>query len=166
MKPLRLSFCAALVAAACGTAVSLLGTEAELTAEKVAPEALVRHAASGMLEAHVDFVEAARLAAGTVWTRASEAERRQLAAAFRPMLLRAYVGALQAQGEGQAPLAVEYALHRRGGEWKIYDIRVDGESLVAACRPLFERIAQAEGIGGLIQRMKGSDRGQQPVVAA
>lgn len=222
MKPLRLSFCATLIAAACGTAASLFGTEAAMSralAREIAaastPEALVRHVASGMLEAagtaaatvrrhevltfaeekilaHVDFVEAARLAAGALWTRATRAEQAQLAVAFRAVMVRGYLEALQAHGgqtlavlppqaparstdditvqsrlEGRegAPLAVEYALRRRGGEWKIYDIRVEGESLVDACRPLFERIARAEGIGGLIKRMKGNTRGR-PVVWA
>lgn len=210
MKPLRLPLCAALVAAACGAAVSLPGPEASST-----PEALVREVASGVLQAagtaatserrhevltlaeakilaHVDLAEAARLAAGTVWLRASAAQQAQLAAAFRYVMIRGYVEALQAHGgqavavfrapvaargvadeitvqsrlEGDgAPLAIEYALRRRGGEWKIYDIRVDGESLVVACRPLLERIAHAEGIGGLIQRMKGNARNRPAVWA-
>jgi len=142
---------------------------------------------------HLDFVEATRLAAGNVWVHASTSQQLQLAAAFRPMLVRAYLEALRAHGgqtlavlpikaearrraddltvrsrlEGPqgTPMSVEYALRRRGGEWKIYDIRIDGESLVASCRPVFEQIARAEGIGGLIQRMKANTR-LRPVIAA
>ncbi len=69
------------------------------------------------------------------------------------------------EGPEGTSVALEYALRRRGGEWKIYDIRIDGESLVATCRPLFERIARAEGIGGLIKRMKGSVRSRPVVIA-
>jgi phospholipid transport system substrate-binding protein len=209
MKSLRLSFCAALVSALCGAAASSFAAT-----ESATPEALVRQVGAGMLEAagnavtggerrevltfaeqkllaHVDFAEAARLAAGTVWTRASAAQQRQLAAAFPLVMVRGYLEALQTHGgrtlavlpaqvparsaddvtvqsrlEGRdgAPLALEYALRRRGGEWKIYDIRVDGESLLATCRPLLERIARAEGIGGLIKRMKGS--ANRPIIWA
>lgn len=225
MKPLRLSFCATLLAAFCGATASALLSADAVSSRGIArdafadpsgtPEALVRQVALGLLEAagspaasaprgevlisagekvlaHVDFVEAARLAAGKVWMHANAAQRAQLAAAFRPMLIRSYLQTLRAhggqklavlpiqadarradditvqsrfEGQGEAPLAVEYALHRRGGEWKIYDIRVDGESLVASCRTVFEQVARREGVGGLIQRMKGSTRAR-PIVTA
>lgn len=222
MKPLRLSFCTTLIAALCGTAASLVASEAVLSrtfvqdvaADFLAPEALVRQVAAGMLDAaggarsegsqealrfaeekligHVDFTDAARSAAGEAWTHATAAQQAQLVAAFRLVMVRGQLEALQAHGgrtlavlapptvmrgaenitvqsrldarEG-APLHVEYALRRRGGEWKIYDIRVDGESLVDACRPLFEKVARAEGIAGLIKRMNGNTR-SRPVVWA
>jgi len=141
---------------------------------------------------HVDFAEAARLAAGKVWTRASGSQQAQLVAAYRPIFIRSYFEALRAhggqtlkvlpaqaasrganditvqsrlEGHGEAPLTVEYALRRAGGEWKIYDIRIDGESLVASCRLVFEQVARSEGIAGLIKRMKGNAR-SRPVVTA
>jgi len=149
------------------------------------------HAEQKLL-AHVDFAEAARLASGAAWSQASAAQQAQLADGFRRVWVRSYLEMLQAhagqtlavlpaqtdarardditvqsrlEGPGGALVSVEYALRRRGGEWKIYDIRVDGESLAAACRPLFERIARVEGIGGLIKRMKGNMR-SRPVVTA
>jgi phospholipid transport system substrate-binding protein len=225
MKPLRLSLCAALLAAFCGATASALFSADKFSSREAAqqdvsmdpstPEALVRRVALGMLEAaasaaaseprseilvfaeervlpHVDFAEAARLAAGDAWTRANALQRAQLAAAFRPMLIRGYLEALRGhkgqtlavlpvrgearrsdditvqsrlEGAGGAPLAVEYALRRRGGEWKIYDIRIDGESLAASCRPVFERVARAEGIGGLIKRIQGNTRGRPTITA-
>jgi phospholipid transport system substrate-binding protein len=224
MKPLRLSFCAALLAALCGaTATALFSADRfslreaaqDISPDPSSPEALVRRVALGMLEAagsaaasgsrsevlvfaeerilpHVDFAEAARLAAGDAWTRASSSQQAQLAAAFRPMLIRGYLEALRGhraqtlavlpvksgarrsdditvqsrlEGAGGAPLAVEYALRRRGGEWKIYDIRIEGESLAGSCRPVFEQVARIEGIAGLIKRIRGNTRARPTITA-
>ena len=129
---------------------------------------------------HVDFAEATRLAATAAWTRATPGQQVQMVSAFRAMLVRTYSDAIDAhrgqtmrvrpvksilrpseavvQSEyvrpGGAPVGVEYAMRKSAGEWKIYDITVDGVSLVQTYRPVFDHVTRTEGVDGLVRRLK------------
>ena len=37
------------------------------------------------------------------------------------------------QGSG-TPIPIDYRMHLKGGEWKVYDVSIDGISLVASNR--------------------------------
>jgi len=52
------------------------------------------------------------------------------------------------------PAPVEYRMHHRDGRWQIFDIRVDGVSLVAAYRRQFNSIVQTGSYTGLVQRLR------------
>ena len=129
---------------------------------------------------HVDFAEATRLAATAAWTRATPGQQVQMVSAFRAMLVRTYSESIDAyrgqtmrvrsaktilrpseavvQSEyvrpGEAPVGVEYAMRKSAGEWKIYDITVDGVSLVQTYRPVFDHVTRTEGVDGLVRRLK------------
>ena len=128
---------------------------------------------------HVDFEEATRLALSRAWSQASAEQKRKLVAEFRAMMLRTYTNAMsaytgsqpkylpprsKAQGaeatvryqfsrEGARPLQVAYELRRTGASWKIYDISVEGISLVLTYRTEFDGIIKQDGIEGLIRRL-------------
>jgi phospholipid transport system substrate-binding protein len=55
--------------------------------------------------------------------------------------------------EGRPPVAVEYAMRKGPQGWKIYDIAVEGVSLVLTYRAEFESIMRASGVDGLIKRL-------------
>jgi len=57
---------------------------------------------------------------------------------------------------GAAPMRarLEYRFARKNGEWMIYDVVVDGVSLVATYRAEFDRFLRTEPFGALIARMK------------
>lgn len=133
---------------------------------------------------HVDFRAATQLAAGRAWAAATPAQREQLAAEFRAMLLRVYSSALERyRGQtmqvlplrapadatevtvrnrylrpGAPPVPVEYALRKTPEGWKIYDVRIEGVSLALAWRAEFEAIAREAGIEGLIGRLREKNR--------
>jgi len=122
---------------------------------------------------------ATRLALSRAWSQASAEQRRRLVTEFRTMLLRTYTNAVsaysgtqakylpsrsKAQGteatvryqfsrDGGRPLQVAYELRRTGEAWKIYDISVEGMSLVLTYRTEFDGIIKQEGIEGLIRRL-------------
>jgi phospholipid transport system substrate-binding protein len=48
--------------------------------------------------------------------------------------------------EGARPLQVAYELRRTGASWKIYDISVEGISLVLTYRTEFDGIVKQDGI--------------------
>lgn len=128
---------------------------------------------------HIDFEEATRLALSRAWSQASAEQRRRLVTEFRSMLLRTYTNAVsaysgtqakylpsrsKAQGteatvryqfsrDGGRPLQVAYELRRAGEAWKIYDISVEGISLVLTYRTEFDGILKQEGVDGLIKRL-------------
>ena len=128
---------------------------------------------------HIDFEEATRLALSRAWSQASAEQRRRLVTEFRAMMLRTYTNAVsaysgtqakylpsrsKAQGteatvryqfsrDGGRPLQVAYEMRRTGEAWKIYDISVEGMSLVLTYRTEFDGIIKQEGIEGLIRRL-------------
>jgi phospholipid transport system substrate-binding protein len=51
---------------------------------------------------------------------------------------------------GAEPIAVEYDLARVGEQWKIFDVRVSGISLVATYRSSFADEVRNNGVDGLI----------------
>jgi phospholipid transport system substrate-binding protein len=48
------------------------------------------------------------------------------------------------------PLAVDYLMHQKNGEWRVYDVTVDAISLIANYRNQFNRIIRNEGYQKLI----------------
>ena len=54
---------------------------------------------------------------------------------------------------GAQPLNMEFAMHQAGGGWKVYDITVEGVSLVLTYRSEFDAIVKQQGIDGLIKAL-------------
>jgi phospholipid transport system substrate-binding protein len=128
---------------------------------------------------HIDFEEAARLAVGRAWSQASPEQKKKLVAEFRTMLVRIYSSAIEPyQGQtitvapvrmkpGDTEVTVHNTFVRSGGKaisfdysmrkteqgWKIYDIVVEGVSLVLAYRSEFDGVVKQEGVDGLIKRL-------------
>ena len=55
-------------------------------------------------------------------------------------------------------VGVEYTMRKASGEWKIYDISVEGVSLVLTYRPVFDHVTRTEGVDGLVRRLKENAR--------
>ena len=128
---------------------------------------------------HVDFEEAARLAIGRGWVQATPEQKQKLIVEFRAMLVRTYssaIGAYQGQqmkvlpvrmkpGDTEAtvqnqfirpgakPVRVDYSMRKGPSGWKIYDIVVEGISLVLTYRSEFDMVVKQEGVDGLIKRL-------------
>jgi len=128
---------------------------------------------------HVDFEEATRLAVGRGWKEATPEQRKKLIAEFRSMLVRTYSNAIGTY-EGQTmkvlpsrvkptdddatvrnqfirpggkPVLVDYSMRKRDAGWKIYDIVVEGVSLVLTYRSEFDAVVKQDGVDGLIKRL-------------
>src|SRR5687768_16856270 len=128
---------------------------------------------------HVDFEEATRLAVGRGWAQATPEQKKKLVQEFRNMLVRTYsnaIGAYEGQtmkvqpsrvkpGDTEAtvrnqfirpggkPVLIDYQMRKTGQNWKIYDIVVEGVSLVLTYRSEFDAVVKQEGIDGLIKRL-------------
>jgi len=128
---------------------------------------------------HVDFEEATRLAVGRGWKQANPEQQKKLVSEFRSMLVRTYSNAISAyQGQtmkvqpsrvkpadtdatvrnqfirpGGKPVLIDYQMRKTDNGWKIYDIVVEGVSLVLTYRSEFDAIVKQEGLDALIKRL-------------
>jgi phospholipid transport system substrate-binding protein len=128
----------------------------------------------------IDFEEATRLAVGRAWREANPEQKKSLVSEFRSMLVRTYSNALEGyQGQtmkvlpsrtkpgdteatvrnqylrpGAKPVPIDYQMHKTGQGWKIYDITVEGISLVLTYRSEFDQVVKQGGIEGLVKRLR------------
>jgi phospholipid transport system substrate-binding protein len=130
---------------------------------------------------YIDFEESTRLAVGRSWSQATPEQRKKLVSEFRNMLVRTYSNAIESYqgqtlkvmpsrgGKGDAkdeatvraqfvraggkPLPIEFQMRNDGKSWKVYDIAVEGISLVLTYRSEFDAVVKQEGIDGLIKRL-------------
>ncbi|MHA1567913.1 MAG: MlaC/ttg2D family ABC transporter substrate-binding protein [Alphaproteobacteria bacterium] len=129
---------------------------------------------------HFDFIRMSAWVLGKYWRRASKEQKLRFIRAFRTLLVRTYGVALleytdqkirflplrddPANGNvtvrseviqpGGERVAINYRLHRRNGIWKVYDISVDGVSLVANYRTSFASEIKQKGLDALIERLE------------
>ena len=128
---------------------------------------------------YVDFEHATRLAVGRAWREASPEQKKRLVTEFRNMLVRTYSNAIGTyQGQtlkvlpsrgksdpeetivrtqfvrpGGQPLPIDFSMHQTQEGWKVYDITVEGVSLVLTYRSEFDAIVKQQGIDGLIKAL-------------
>jgi phospholipid transport system substrate-binding protein len=131
---------------------------------------------------HFDFALAAQLVLGPNWRSASAAQKKEFQDAFYSYLIRSYADALvkgnysdrnvqvepyrpgsdpnRAQvmtkvlpPNGQ-PIEVDFQLRNENGEWKAFDVVIEGISYVQSYRGQFGPEIQAKGLDELIQRLK------------
>ena len=58
---------------------------------------------------------------------------------------------------GGQPVPIDYQMHKTDSGWKIYDITVEGISLVLTYRSEFDQVVKQEGIDGLIKRLQSKN---------
>lgn len=136
---------------------------------------------------HMDFVTLSRLTLGKNWRRATAAQRERFVREYGRLLVRVYAAALAGYSRqkieylsskvsddqrratvrtrivepGQAPLEVDYSLRKIDGNWKIYDVRIEGISLVMNYRASFSEEISAHGFDGLIERLVARNTSRQ-----
>ena len=129
---------------------------------------------------HFDFTRMTRLAVGRNWNQANDAQKEALTKEFRTMLVRTYSSSLTAYKnqtievkptkmspsdnettvrtqviqQGGPPIPIDYAMEKVGNEWKVYDVVIDGASLVTTYRGSFNDQIQKGGIDGLLKTLQ------------
>lgn len=142
-----------------------------MTAER---RAAIRRAAESIF----DFTETGRRALGRHWQSLNEQERQEFVSVFTDLLERSYASRMEKYSgeriiyagdtvegdtatvrtklitkQGQE-IPIDYRLHRQGEKWLVYDVFVEGVSLVANYRTQFDRIMQTASYQELIRKMK------------
>ena len=147
---------------------------AELAEQKVLP--------------HFDFERMTRLAVGRNWAQASDAQKQALTKEFRTLLVRTYSTSLTAYRDqtidvkptkmspqdkettvrtaviqkGGPQIPIDYAMEKTDGGWKVYDVIIDGVSLVTTYRGSFNDNIQKGGIDGLVKTLADRNRSPEP----
>ena len=125
-----------------------------------------------------DFSEIARRSLGRHWQGRTEPEREEFVALFGDLLERSYVSKIEVYGgekivyatermdgdhaavgtkmvtKNGTEVPIEYRLLRRGDRWLVYDVSIEGVSLVSNYRTQFNKIVQTSSYGELVKRMK------------
>jgi len=133
-----------------------------------------------ILVPHFNFERITRAAVGKqYWGKATQTQRRALTRGFQELLIRTYAKALlnysgqkirylsekpgrkssvlvftEVRESGADSIPVNYKVHKKGGEWKIYDVKIDNVSLVKNYKGTFTREINSKGIDALISRIK------------
>jgi phospholipid transport system substrate-binding protein len=125
-----------------------------------------------------DFTETSQRALGPHWQARTPAERDEFTGLFADLLERSYIGKIELySGEKVAYLGdtidgdfatvrtklltkqgtevpIVYRMVRRGDHWLVYDVSIEGVSLVANYRAQFNKIIQTSGYASLVQRLR------------
>ena len=134
---------------------------------------------------HIDFHGMAKSVLGPSWRRASADQRARFTREFRNLLVRTYGTALRKhhdqqiiylpffgkpgdktavvkteikQASGGPNVQINYSFYRAHSVWKLYDVTIDGVSLVTTYRSTSADLIRNEGIDSLIAGMAKSNR--------
>jgi phospholipid transport system substrate-binding protein len=144
-------------------------------------QAEIRQAAVNLF----DFDEMSRLLLGQRWTDASPEEQQDFIVLFTDLLQGAYLNSIgnyplatiTFQGEiisgsyakvqsrmavGKGEVAIEYRLIERDGQWAVYDIAVDGVSLISNYRSQFTSMLKRMSFAQLLDRMRTREASVEP----
>jgi phospholipid transport system substrate-binding protein len=129
---------------------------------------------------HFNFERMTRLAVGKAWRTATPEQKQALVTEFRTLLVRTYTKAFTSYRDqtvevkpvklagdatevtiktaiikpgAQQPILVDYDMEKKPDGWKVYDLTVEGVSLVTSYRGTFADQVQQTGIDGLIKTL-------------
>jgi phospholipid transport system substrate-binding protein len=125
-----------------------------------------------------DFGETAKRSLGRHWASRTDAERDEFVKLFGDLLERSYISKIELYGgekiqyvgdkiEGDTALVqsklltktgtevpIEYRMLKKGERWLVYDVIIEGVSLVSNYRTQFNKIIQTSSFAELVKKMK------------
>ncbi len=133
-----------------------------------------------------DFELMSRWVLGRAWQQATPDQRRRFTEEFRTLLVRTYAKALleysgedfrllpqPTVGDGSEvtvktevllkagrPIQINYSMHLNNDGWKVYDVKVDGVSLVTNYRSTFASQIRANGMDSVIADLQQRNNSQ------
>jgi phospholipid transport system substrate-binding protein len=132
------------------------------------------------------YDEMSKRALGKQWAKLNDAQRKEFVELFQRLLSNTYAGKIESySGEpvqylgermqdgyaevrtkvtsGKAEIPLDYRLLQLGGDWRVYDVVVDGVSLVANYRGQFDKIIRTSSYDSLVDKLRSkSDQIQSP----
>lgn len=133
---------------------------------------------------HFDFIRMTKLAVGRQWRDATPEQQKELTQEFHTLLMNTYSSALESyknepvevlplsapadsnqvmvhsriMQSGKEPIAIDYRMEKTGNGWMIFDVAVEGVSLVTNYRSTFQTEISNSGIPGLIKLLTDKNK--------
>ena len=126
-----------------------------------------------------DFSETAKRSLGRHWLARTPAERDEFVQVFTDLLERSYISRVELYGgekiqyvsdtieegeqakvqtklvtKGGGEIPIEYRMHKKADRWLVYDVIIEGVSLVSNYRTQFNKIIQTSSFQELVKKMK------------
>jgi phospholipid transport system substrate-binding protein len=141
---------------------------------------------------HFNFARMTQLAMGKNWRQAQPEQQKALVGEFRTLLVRTYTAAFSGYKNqtvdyrplklapqdtdatvkslinqpGSQPIAVDYSMEKTAQGWKVYDVKIEGISLVDNYRSTFNTEVQKNGVDGLIKALADKNKSLAQVRAS
>lgn len=148
-----------------------------------ADSAVLRSIVGDKILPHFDFVRMSKLALGKHWRRATVPQRKAFTVQFRELLVNTYAKALYRfadaevsykptrfqEGDkhvdvtslvdaGDEPVEVTYRLHNKKETWKVFNITIEGVSLITNYRSTFSSFVSKKGIDALVADLERKNK--------
>ena len=125
-----------------------------------------------------DFEEMARRSMGSHWKGRSAPEKKEFVQLFESLLENSYAGKIESYNQEKIvylketldgeyaevkskvitakrdEFTLDYRLMNKGGRWMVYDVVIEGVSLVSNYRTQFNKIIQNQGYGELVKKLR------------
>ncbi len=124
-----------------------------------------------------NFTEMAKRSLGAEWAKRAPEEQKDFAANFQTLLANTYLGRIEAysgekvqylkelnDGEyaevythvdtGKSVIDISYRLQKNSDDWRVYDVVVEGTSLVQNYREQFKRIIRKDSFAELSKQLR------------
>ena len=150
-------------------------------------DAAVRKEAENYALPYFDFQRMTAQAVGRPWSEATPAQKQALAKEFQTLLIRTYSGTMlkfknstvdvknnpivnkggkeivirtEISQSGGKPVNMDFTTYQSGGKYRVYNVAVEGASLVTVYRNQFGETIKNKGFDGLIQDLKTKNGGK------
>lgn len=130
-----------------------------------------------VVSARFDYTEMSRRALGAPWNSLTDQQKQEFVDLFRTLLTNSYADKIETySGEGvqylnertekefaevrtkvlsgKTEIPLDYRLINKGEEWRVYDVVVDGVSLVNNYRGQFTKILRASSYSDLVDQLR------------
>lgn len=142
----------------------------------------IREQVEALVLPKFDFKRMTAYAVGKNWRIATPEQQNQLAAQFQELLVRVYASTMTRyktaiidvkpnavmngneaivrtavslpSSNNQKPVSIDYTLYKTPQGWRVYNVSVEGASLVTAYRNQFDTEIRTNGVDGLIKSLK------------
>jgi phospholipid transport system substrate-binding protein len=152
---------------------TIIGILRDASLDKPAKREKIR----GVIAGRFDFRAMSQRTLAINWKKASTEEREHFVELFAELIQDSYIGRIEAYtnetvkypGEkimdnravvdtliltSSAEIPVSYKLYQKNGQWLVYDVNVEGVSLISNYRTSYQEIVKKEGFTGLLARMQ------------
>lgn len=132
---------------------------------------------TSIVKERFDFRAMSQRTLATNWKNTTDEEKDKFVALFAQLIESSYVGKLESYNDervdypgekvkgrkavvetviisASADIPVDYRLYHKDGQWLVYDVIIEGVSLISNYRSSYQEIMKKEGFDGLLAKMQ------------